>query len=173
VLGIVGVKIIHRQDVPASADMVARMGGTVRAWEETTHVRSPFSASGGTRATRRQVERYAVHPNEIMTLEPGQAIVLSKLPTAGIERVRVTSPRPMEAARGSPSDPARSSESALPSEPAGPSDPARSSRQTARSPQRDPPTGRGASPPASRHDRSPPRRETPGGRDYPAPGVTR
>ncbi len=38
VLGIVGVKIAHRQDVPESAEMIAKMAGTQWVWEETRHV---------------------------------------------------------------------------------------------------------------------------------------
>src|SRR6202011_4113709 len=35
VLGNTAVKIAHRQDVPTSAQTVAQMAGTIRAWEET------------------------------------------------------------------------------------------------------------------------------------------
>ena len=89
VLGIVGVKLIHRQDVPASAEMVAQMAGTQTVWVETQQIRSVFAPAGGSRGTRRQEERYVVHPNEIKTLEVGQAVVLSKLPGARVDRVRV------------------------------------------------------------------------------------
>ncbi|MGH2916888.1 MAG: type IV secretory system conjugative DNA transfer family protein [Solirubrobacteraceae bacterium] len=84
VLGIVGVKIIHRQDVPASAELIAQMAGTEAAWDVTR-----TTGGGASRSTRRQVERYVVHPNEIKTLEPGQAVVLTKLPRAEVQRVRV------------------------------------------------------------------------------------
>ena len=43
VLGIVGVKIAHRQDVPESAEMIAKMAGTQWVWEETRHVRGLLS----------------------------------------------------------------------------------------------------------------------------------
>jgi conjugal transfer pilus assembly protein TraD len=89
VLGIVGVKLIHRQDVPASADIVAQMAGTHTIWVETQQIRSVLAPAGASRGTRRQEERYIVHPNEIKTLEVGQAVVLSKLPSARVDRVRV------------------------------------------------------------------------------------
>jgi conjugal transfer pilus assembly protein TraD len=90
VLGIVGIKIIHRQDVPESADMVAEMVGTERVWEETEYIRGVFTGTGGNRGTRRLADRYIVHPNEIKTLPVGTAVVLTKLPTADTRRVRVT-----------------------------------------------------------------------------------
>jgi conjugal transfer pilus assembly protein TraD len=90
VLGIVGVKIAHRQDVPESADMIARMAGTRWVWEETRHVRGLLATGNGPRASRRQVERFLVHPNEIKTLPVGHAVALTKLPTADVRRVRVT-----------------------------------------------------------------------------------
>jgi conjugal transfer pilus assembly protein TraD len=90
VLGIVGVKIAHRQDVPESAEMIAKMAGTQWVWEETRHVRGLLNPGNGPRASRRQVERFLVHPNEIKTLPVGHAVALTKLPTADVRRVRVT-----------------------------------------------------------------------------------
>jgi conjugal transfer pilus assembly protein TraD len=89
VLGIVGVKIAHRQDVPESAEMIAKMAGTRWVWEETRHVRGLLDAGQGPRASRRQVERFLVHPNEIKTLPIGHAVALTKLPSADVRRVRV------------------------------------------------------------------------------------
>jgi hypothetical protein len=98
VLGIVGVKIAHRQDVPESAEMIAKMAGTQWVWDETRHVRGLLAAGGGARASRRQVERFLVDPNEIKTLPVGHVVALTKLPTADVRRVRV-SPTPVRAAR--------------------------------------------------------------------------
>ncbi len=95
VLGIIGVKIAHRQDVPVSAELIARMAGTERVWEETRQVRGMFAGAGGSRGTRRLVDQYIVHPNEIKTLATGEAVILTKLPTADVQRVRVTPPRPL------------------------------------------------------------------------------
>ncbi|HXD67021.1 MAG TPA: TraM recognition domain-containing protein [Solirubrobacteraceae bacterium] len=100
VLGIVGVKIAHRQDVPESAEMIAKMAGTQWVWEETRHVRGMLSPGNGARASRRQVERFLVHPNEIKTLPVGHAVALTKLPTSQVRRVRVMS-TPGPAGRGS------------------------------------------------------------------------
>lgn len=89
VLGIVAVKIIHRQDVPASAELVAQMAGTERVWEQTQVIRGMFAPAGATRGTRRQVERYVVHPNALKTLGPGEAYLMRKLPRADVRRVEV------------------------------------------------------------------------------------
>jgi type IV secretory pathway TraG/TraD family ATPase VirD4 len=97
VLGIVGVKIAHRQDVPESAEMIAKMAGTQWVWEETRHVRSLLNPGNGPRASRRQVERFLVHPNEIKTLPVGHAVALTKLPTSQVRRVRVAPPAPAPA----------------------------------------------------------------------------
>jgi conjugal transfer pilus assembly protein TraD len=93
VLGIVGVKIAHRQDVPESAEMIAKMAGTHWVWEETRHVRGLLNPGNGPRASRRQVERFLVHPNEIKTLPVGHAVALTKLPTSQVRRVRVVAPQ--------------------------------------------------------------------------------
>ncbi|HEY1567662.1 MAG TPA: type IV secretion system DNA-binding domain-containing protein, partial [Solirubrobacteraceae bacterium] len=92
VLGIVGVKIAHRQDVPESAEMIAKMAGTQWVWEETRHVRGLLNPGNGPRASRRQVERFLVHPNEIKTLPVGHAVALTKLPSSQVRRVRVAAP---------------------------------------------------------------------------------
>jgi conjugal transfer pilus assembly protein TraD len=141
VLGIVGIKLIHRQDVPDSARMVAQMAGTEWVWDETRHVRSAFASRGGTRATRRQVERFLVHPNEITTLAPGQAVLLTKLPAAGIQRVAVSRPSPGPSGLS----PGLSEPSPGPSEP-GPSRPPRGPSRPPPSPSR-PSAGRSGLPP--------------------------
>jgi conjugal transfer pilus assembly protein TraD len=90
VLGIVGVKIVHRQDVPRSAETVAQMAGTERYWEETRRLGGPLG--GGARGTRRVAERYVVHPNVIKRLAVGEAIVMTKLPSARVQQVVVRRP---------------------------------------------------------------------------------
>jgi conjugal transfer pilus assembly protein TraD len=89
VLGVTAVKVAHRQDVPSSAQMIAQMAGTERVWAHTHNLRSPFSATPGSRGTRREVEQFIVHPNEIKSLDTGQAVVLTKTPVARSTRVRV------------------------------------------------------------------------------------
>lgn len=92
VLGVTAVKLAHRQDVPASAQTISQLAGTERVWEETRQIRAPFSGSGS-RGTRRQVEQFVVHPNEIKALQTGQAVMLTKTPVARTTRVMVAPPR--------------------------------------------------------------------------------
>jgi conjugal transfer pilus assembly protein TraD len=92
VLGVTAVKLAHRQDVPASAQTISQMAGTERVWEETHQIRGPFSGGRGSRGTRRLGEQFVVHPNEIKALETGQAVLLTKIPSARATRVLV-SPR--------------------------------------------------------------------------------
>jgi conjugal transfer pilus assembly protein TraD len=94
-LGIPGVKIAHRQDIPKSAEMVAAIAGTERVWENTyyTDRRALLPNRDTGRGTRRQVERYRVEPDTIKTLEPGEAVVITKIPTSSVQKVTVRPPR--------------------------------------------------------------------------------
>ena len=103
VLGSTAIKIAHRQDVPSSAQTIAQMAGTEKAWEETRQLGGRLLAGHENgRGTRRQVEQFIVHPNEIKMLPPGKAVLISKLPPARARTVRVSAPqldRPREPAR--------------------------------------------------------------------------
>jgi conjugal transfer pilus assembly protein TraD len=96
VIGNTVVKIIHRQDVPASAQLVAQMVGTERVWEQTEQTGGPWLSGYPTgRGTRREAERFVVHPNQIKTLRPGEAVVITKVPTAEVRITQVSPPRPL------------------------------------------------------------------------------
>jgi hypothetical protein len=101
VLGSTAVKIVHRQDVPASARTVAQMAGTETAWEQTrqTTAHPVFGDYDTGRGTRRQAERFVVHPNEISSLPPGEAVLITKVPRTGVHTVRVASVRTPERPR--------------------------------------------------------------------------
>ncbi|MDQ6819958.1 MAG: DUF853 family protein [Actinomycetota bacterium] len=90
IVGNTAVKIAHRQDVPSSAQTVAQMAGTVKVWEETQQLGGPLSH---VRGTRRQVEQFVVHPNEIKSLRTGEAVLITKVPTTRTRTVRVAPPR--------------------------------------------------------------------------------
>jgi len=94
-LGIPGVKIAHRQDLAESARMIAEMAGTERVWEHTyqTNRRALLPDRDTGRGTRRQVDRYRVEPDTIKTLEPGEAVVIAKIPSASVQKVTVRPPR--------------------------------------------------------------------------------
>lgn len=92
VLGVTAVKIVHRQEVPRSALTIAQTAGTEHVWEETRQIGGP--RPGGSRGTRRQVEQFIVHPNEIKGLRTGEAVVISKIRGARPRTVRITPPPP-------------------------------------------------------------------------------
>jgi conjugal transfer pilus assembly protein TraD len=93
VLGNTAVKLAHRQDVPASAQTIAQMAGTRKVWEETQQLGGRLLGAHHTgRGTRRQVEQFIIHPNEIKTLPTGQAVLITKLPTARAGTIRVSPP---------------------------------------------------------------------------------
>ncbi|MGB9182835.1 MAG: helicase HerA-like domain-containing protein, partial [Solirubrobacteraceae bacterium] len=92
VLGLTALKIVHRQDVPSSAQTIAEMAGTEQVWEDTQQLRGPFAPAGDSRGTRRAVERFVVHPNEIKALPTGQAVMLTKIPAARVHRVGINPP---------------------------------------------------------------------------------
>jgi conjugal transfer pilus assembly protein TraD len=91
VLGVTAVKIAHRQEVPSSAQTVAQITGTEKVWQVTRQIGGRFP--GGSRGTRREVEQFVVHPNEIKGLRTGEAVVISKIRGARPRTVRVTPPR--------------------------------------------------------------------------------
>ena len=59
VLGLTAVKIAHRQEVPASAQLISQMAGTERVWEVTRQLRGPFAA--GRREPRQRARGRALH----------------------------------------------------------------------------------------------------------------
>jgi type IV secretory pathway TraG/TraD family ATPase VirD4 len=93
VVGVTALKIFHRQEVPQSARTIALMIGTDRVWE-TTHQTAGrlFGAYDTGRGTRREVERFIVHPNEIQSLPTGHAIVVSPLASQRVQQIRVEPP---------------------------------------------------------------------------------
>ncbi len=106
VLGNTNVKLIHRQDVPESAERLAGVAGTRAAFQETLQTdRAPFAVVAGRRVggrsgrntglgTIREVEQYVVHPNVLKQLEQGTAVLIRKHPRAHATRVRIVPPLP-------------------------------------------------------------------------------
>lgn len=92
-VGNAAVKIIHRQDVPDSALMAAELVGTHQVWERTIQTGGGLLGRYDTRrGTRRLVERFVIHPNQIKRLTTGEAIVITKQPTAQTRAMRVRPP---------------------------------------------------------------------------------
>ncbi len=93
VMGNTAVKIAHRQDVPGSAQTIAQLAGTIKVWEESRQIGGRlFGGLDTGRGTRRQVEQFRVHPNQIKTLRTGDAVVITKLPRSQVHTVRVAPP---------------------------------------------------------------------------------
>jgi conjugal transfer pilus assembly protein TraD len=91
VVGNTAVKVAHRQDVPASAELIAEMAGTKTVWDETEQIGGRLGAHGR-RGTRREVERFVVHPNQIKSLRTGEAVMITKLPEASVRLMTVSPP---------------------------------------------------------------------------------
>jgi hypothetical protein len=91
ILGNTAVKVIHRQDVPSSAHVAAQLAGTHWVWEETRQFggRASVWEALTPRGTRREVERFVVHPNEIRSLSTGSALLITKVPVASARLIEV------------------------------------------------------------------------------------
>jgi DNA helicase HerA-like ATPase len=72
VLGNVETVIAHRQSVPDSAELVARIGGTRSTWSSSEQLVHSLPTGRSTRVRSRE---FAVHPDVIRTLARGSAAV--------------------------------------------------------------------------------------------------
>jgi conjugal transfer pilus assembly protein TraD len=72
VLGNVEAVIAHRQSVPDSAELIARVAGTRPAWSSTEQLRRSVPTGHGSRTRSRE---FAIHPDVIRTLDCGSAAV--------------------------------------------------------------------------------------------------
>ena len=90
VLGITALKLVHRQEVDASAVAISSLAGTEPAWRETRQLPALGGGRGlASRGSRSEIERPVVHPNEIKRLSTGQLVLLSNVPTPRVARTRV------------------------------------------------------------------------------------
>jgi DNA helicase HerA-like ATPase len=78
VIGNVGLVIGHRQNVPESAQAIARMSGKVREWQLSYSQRP----DGGLSTSAREIERDAVPAQRIQSLASGEAQVTVKTPSS-------------------------------------------------------------------------------------------
>jgi len=100
-VGNAAVKIIHRQDVPDSALTAAQLVGTHMVWERTIQTGAGLLGRYDTRrSSRRQVERFVIHPNQIKRLTTGEAILITKQPAAEARAMRVRPPQQMDVELG-------------------------------------------------------------------------
>lgn len=95
VLGNTGVMIAHRQNVPDSAELIARMIGTKTVWKptyQTDTIRHVWGSQTETRTgmgSTKEVEEFRIHPNVIKDLPTGAAVLITKIPTASAQTIRV------------------------------------------------------------------------------------
>jgi conjugal transfer pilus assembly protein TraD len=93
VIGSTAVKIAHRQDVTESAWEVARLSGTERVWERTwSEPEGRFGGGAGAgqrRVNSRLVDRHRVDPATVQSLETGEAVVITKLPSSETRLARI------------------------------------------------------------------------------------
>jgi conjugal transfer pilus assembly protein TraD len=73
VLGNLAALVAHRQAVPDSAELVARVGGTTPAWRTTRRIEGNTPNGDGSRSRDRE---YLVDPDLIRTLPTGTAVVI-------------------------------------------------------------------------------------------------
>lgn len=92
ILGNTAVKLVLRQEVPESAELVAQIAGTERVWEETRQIGATIFGGLPAGGTRREAERFVIHPNDIKALRTGDAVLISKLRGERARMVRVTPP---------------------------------------------------------------------------------
>lgn len=86
VLGNTNIKIIHRQDVPSSAELLSSLIGT----EDDIHVTYQVSNEGATgMGTVKEEKSFIVHPDEIKRLGVGEAFVIKKFPMFDVRWVKV------------------------------------------------------------------------------------
>jgi type IV secretory pathway TraG/TraD family ATPase VirD4 len=86
VLGNTNVKIIHRQDVPASAELLSSLIGTREDMSITRQINEAGATGMGTISEQRS---FIVHPDEIKRLGVGEVFVLKKFPEFEIRKVIV------------------------------------------------------------------------------------
>jgi type IV secretory pathway TraG/TraD family ATPase VirD4 len=104
VMGLANTTIAHRQNSPDSAEYLARMIGTETVWKYTHAIHRPptlgETIAGSYRkpvsvGSKREVEEFRIHPNQIKDLPTGRALLIDKTqtPSARILDV-IPGPRP-------------------------------------------------------------------------------
>jgi type IV secretory pathway TraG/TraD family ATPase VirD4 len=78
VLGNVETLIAHRQNVPASAEMIANVASSKPVWVTTQHTEDHLiSQVSAGRGSRRRDYDYEIHPSQMSRLGTGQAVVIT------------------------------------------------------------------------------------------------
>lgn len=86
ILGNTNVKIIHRQDVPKSAELLASAIGT---FDDVTLTHRLAHGEGSGMGTLTSERAFLVHPDQIKRLAIGQAYISVKVPNLSVSKVSV------------------------------------------------------------------------------------
>ena len=103
ILGSSSLTLAHRQNVPSSAETIAKLTGTQTTWEHTWQTDAPTGLlsiltgkPGATKetglGTKREVEQFRVHPNVIKELPTGHAILITRIPRTIARIIRINRP---------------------------------------------------------------------------------
>jgi conjugal transfer pilus assembly protein TraD len=77
-LGNISALIAHRQNVPASAELIAAMAGTTPRWIATQQTEDRLlGARRSGKGSRRRAYDFEIHPSRVKQLRTGQAVVLT------------------------------------------------------------------------------------------------
>lgn len=98
IVGNLTALLVHRQVVPSSRELIATIVGTVGTWARTRQVRAGVGTTGLGSLTRER--EFALHPDELSSLKPGEAYLILPGAKRPYDRVRIF--RPDTRARQSP-----------------------------------------------------------------------
>jgi Type IV secretion-system coupling protein DNA-binding domain len=90
IVGNLTALIVHRQVVPSSRELICKVIGTVPSWSRTRQVRAGLGATGLGSLTRER--EFPLHPDDLSSLEPGEAYVLLPGTKRPYDRARVFRP---------------------------------------------------------------------------------
>jgi conjugal transfer pilus assembly protein TraD len=90
VIGNTNVKIVHRQDVPDSAEYLSNVVGTQKVLVKTTMTEEKlFGNMSKLMGTVREDEELVIHPNVLKNLRQGEAMLIKKIPDNTVVKTQV------------------------------------------------------------------------------------
>ncbi|WP_165875799.1 type IV secretory system conjugative DNA transfer family protein [Hazenella coriacea] len=90
VIGNTNVKIVHRQDVPSSAEYMAEVVGTKKIYEKTLMTEESLLGKRPTlKGAVKEGEEFIVHPNILKNLGRGEAVVIKKIPETTVDKTSI------------------------------------------------------------------------------------
>jgi hypothetical protein len=90
VIGNTNVKIVHRQDVPDSAEYLSNVVGTHKVLVKTTMTEEKLLGNmSKLMGTVREDEELVIHPNVLKNLRQGEAMLIKKIPDNTVVKTQV------------------------------------------------------------------------------------